>query len=82
MRAHGWRVVVFLEPIARYMTKDQDWLVPYQSQHDSITEGTHSVSGDGEVAIVTFANGRYLAGSAAKILRDEHEIKVKIIDLH
>lgn len=84
------RVVVFVEPIARYMTRDlhEDgdglWaaryplLDPQHAQH----VGDIAVRGDGtDLAIVTYGNGVFLAEQAATALRSEHGIDARIIDL-
>jgi 2-oxoisovalerate dehydrogenase E1 component len=81
------RVVVFLEPIALYMTKDlhepgdNGWLFDYPPPHESIELGSVGVHGQGETVILTYANGYYLSRQAAKILQEQHGINVKIIDL-
>ena len=82
------RVVVFLEPIALYMTKDLheagdgQWLFTYPPLTESIPLGEVSTFGKGETVILTYANGYYLSRQAAKILRDSYGISVKIVDLH
>lgn len=89
-RAHeDGRVVVFIEPIALYMTKDlhQDgdgaWQFEYPALGDEIDLGQVTRFGDGkDVAIVTYGNGYYLSRQAEKILRDEHGIECRVIDLH
>lgn len=81
------RVVVFLEPIALYMTKDlhyagdNGWLFNYPDPHEMIALGEIGVYGDGETVILTYANGYYLSCQAAKILREKHNINVKVVDL-
>lgn len=81
------RVVVFLEPIALYMTKDlheagdNGWLFDYPAPQEMIEPGAVGVYGEGSTVILTYANGYYLARQAAKVLQDEHKIKVKIVDL-
>jgi len=83
------RVVVFVEPIALYMTKDLHkdgdgaWQFPYPQLGDEIKLGEVSVYGDGtDVAIVTYGNGYYLSRQAEEVLRSEHGIKCRVIDLH
>ncbi len=82
------RVVVFLEPIALYMTKDlhdagdNGWLFDYPPLDESIALGEVGVHGDGETVILTYANGYYLSRQAAKILQEQHDIAVKVVDLH
>ncbi|MBA2657633.1 MAG: MFS transporter [Tatlockia sp.] len=81
------RIIVFLEPIALYMTKDlhevgdNGWLFNYPPLEHTIATGEVGVFGQGETVILSYANGYYLARQAAKILEEEHRIKVKIIDL-
>lgn len=81
------RVVVFLEPIALYMTKDlhnpgdNGWLFDYPTPEKLIKLGEVGVYGEGETVILTYANGYYLSRQAAKILKDQHDIEVKIIDM-
>lgn len=83
------RVIVFVEPIALYMTrdlhteKDGQWAFSYQDAlADPITLGDIGIHGDGQdVAIVTYGNGYYLSRQAEKILIDQHGINIRIIDL-
>lgn len=82
------RVVVFLEPIALYMTKDlhepgdNGWLFEYPPLDEQIALGEVSVYGKGDIVILTYANGYYLSRQAAKLVSEQHGIEVKIIDLH
>lgn len=82
------RVVVFLEPIALYMTKDlhqtgdNGWLFEYPSPEETIGLGEVSAFGEGDTVILTYANGYYLSRQAAKILWDQYQIQVKVVDLH
>lgn len=81
------RVVVFLEPIALYMTKDlhlqgdNGWLFDYPSPDEVIESGEVGIYGEGETVILTYANGYYLSRQAEKILRETHGISVKIVDI-
>ena len=84
------RVVVFLEPIARYMTRDLheegdgQWTFTYPEPtgREFTPFGEPGISGDGkDLAIVTYGNGTYLSRQAAKILEDRHNIKSRVIDL-
>ncbi|MGB0749731.1 MAG: thiamine pyrophosphate-dependent enzyme [Magnetospiraceae bacterium] len=82
------RVVIFLEPIALYALrdlhapKDGAWLRPYPAPQETLPLGEVGVHGDGmDTAIITYGNGRYLAHQAAKTLRDDHGIAVRILDL-
>ncbi len=84
------RIVVFLEPIALYMTrdlydpKDGAWsfLYPQLQDNASIEFGKIGQLGNGtDLAIITYANGVYLSKKAQKILTTEHNIQTRIIDL-
>ena len=82
------RIIVFLEPIALYMTKDLHaegdnlWCAPYPDIEEQIKLGELGISGEGnDLAIISYANGHYLSQQAAKVLREQHNIKVKVIDL-
>ncbi|WP_133130417.1 thiamine pyrophosphate-dependent enzyme [Legionella yabuuchiae] len=81
------RVVVFLEPIALYMTKDlhtpgdNEWLHYYPPLNEEIALGEISVYGKGQTVILTYGNGYYLSRQAEKILKEKHKLSVKIIDL-
>jgi 2-oxoisovalerate dehydrogenase E1 component len=84
------RVIVFLEPIALYMTRDLHeegdglWTAPYSAPGEAkpIPLGAVGRHGDGkDLAIVTYGNGYYLSRQAEKILRDAHGLKLRVIDL-
>jgi 2-oxoisovalerate dehydrogenase E1 component len=84
------RVIVFVEPIALYMTRDLHaegdalWTASYQAPGAAkpVRLGEVGVHGDGtDLAIVTYGNGNYLSRQAEKILADEHEVKARVIDL-
>ncbi|KTD65340.1 thiamine pyrophosphate-dependent enzyme [Legionella spiritensis] len=81
------RIVVFLEPIALYMTRDlhepgdNGWLFEYPAPDEVIKTGEVGVYGKGDTVILTYANGYYLSRQAAKILKEEHQVDVKIVDL-
>ncbi len=82
------RIVVFLEPIALYMTRDlhaaEDhlWLHEYPAPNEMLQLNDIGIWGDSKtLAIVTYGNGYYLSRQAEKILRDKHNIQIKIIDL-
>jgi 2-oxoisovalerate dehydrogenase E1 component len=81
------RVVVFLEPIALYGTrdlhaeKDGQWMSRYPAPDERIGLGDVGVHGAGEdLAIVTYGNGHYLSRQAEKTLR-EQGVDLRIIDL-
>lgn len=82
------RVVVFIEPIALYTQrdlhseKDEAWACTYPALEETIPYGEVGVYGSGQqIAIITYANGYYLSRQAEKILRDQHGIELRIIDL-
>ncbi|MEM9840318.1 MAG: thiamine pyrophosphate-dependent enzyme [Pseudomonadota bacterium] len=82
------RVVVFIEPIALYMTRDLHsegdggWTRKYpQPEDDHITLGSVGVHGDGaDLAIVSYANGFYRSLQAQKDLADRG-VNARVIDL-
>lgn len=83
------RIIVFLEPIALYMTKDLHaegdggWLFPYPPPDRAIPLGDGRVyfPDATDLLVVTFGNGVYLSLRAAKRLREEHDIHARILDL-
>ena len=84
------RVVVFVEPIALYMTRDLHekddalWTATYPAPGSAkpIRLGEVGVHGKGkDLAIVTYGNGYYLSRQAAKLLADDHKVKARVIDL-
>jgi 2-oxoisovalerate dehydrogenase E1 component len=87
LAAQEGRVVVFLEPIALYMTKDlhapgdNGWLSDYPQPEETIAQGEVGVFGTGDTVILTYANGYYLSRQAAKVLEEEHQVFVKVVDL-
>ncbi len=81
------RVVVFLEPIALYMTRDLHqegdglWTHQYPALSERAEYGTVSVRGSGtDITIVTYGNGFYLSCQAAKRL-EENGIQIRVVDL-
>lgn len=82
------RVVIFIEPIALYMTRDlhetgdEAWADSYPDIHSEIAVGELGVTGNGkEVCLVSFGNGHYLCQQAAKVLEDTHDIQARVIDI-
>jgi 2-oxoisovalerate dehydrogenase E1 component len=84
------RVVVFVEPIALYMTRDLHaegdglWTSVYAAPAEAkpIRLGEVGVHGNGtDLAIVSYANGYYLSRQAEKILGEQHGIASRVIDL-
>ncbi|MCW1384736.1 thiamine pyrophosphate-dependent enzyme [Novosphingobium sp. KCTC 2891] len=82
------RVVIFVEPIALYMTRDLHaegdgmWTAPYPPPGEAdIALGQPGIHGEGtELAIVTYGNGTYLSLQAQKLLR-EQGVAARVIDL-
>lgn len=81
------RVVVFLEPIALYMTRDLHepkdglWLCEYDKAAE-VKFGAPGQYGEGtDLCILSYGNGYYLSRQAAKVLEDTHGIKLRVIDL-
>lgn len=82
------RIVVFLEPIALYMQKDllekgdHIWAQTYPAIEEKIGLGELGVKGQAEgVVVISYANGYYLASQAAEILKAQHHIEIKTVDL-
>src|SRR5690606_5229696 len=81
------RLVVFLEPIALYpmrdlhSDKDGGWMRLYPAPGERIAFGSVGIHGKGrDLAIITYANGRYLSTQAEPALR-EAGIDLRIVDL-
>jgi 2-oxoisovalerate dehydrogenase E1 component len=83
-------VIVFVEPIALYMTRDLHeegdalWTAPYPAPGKAkpIRLGELGRHGDGtDLAIITYGNGYYLSRQAEKILREKHGLDLRVIDL-
>ncbi|MCC2110883.1 MAG: MFS transporter, partial [Hyphomicrobiales bacterium] len=84
------RVVVIVEPIALYMTRDlhEDkdglWTCSYKrpGEDAGISLGEVGVHGEGtDLAILTYGNGTYLSRKAEKRLSDDHGVNLRIVDL-
>lgn len=92
------RVVVFIEPIALYMTRDlhnendKEWAFSYPPLGEKIALGEFgvwsSISSVGSVTsknekltIITYGNGTFYSRQAAKILKEQHGVDTKIINL-
>ncbi|MBW8183426.1 dehydrogenase E1 component subunit alpha/beta [Shewanella nanhaiensis] len=83
------RVVIFLEPIALYMTKDLHetgdglWASDYIPEQDSTPLALGDITTEGrgdELCIISYANGYYLSRQAQKALM-ETGLKVRVIDI-
>jgi 2-oxoisovalerate dehydrogenase E1 component len=84
------RVIVFVEPIALYMTRDLHeegdalWTSTYAAPGEAkpVRLGEPGIHGDGtDLAIVSYANGYYLSRQAEKILAEQHGMNLRVIDL-
>jgi len=88
------RVVIFIEPIALYMTKDlhmegdKEWSFTYpeltgeNQVENEISVGEFGVYGDGQdVLIITYGNGYFYSRQAEKELREKLQVKCQVIDL-
>ncbi len=84
------RVVVFLEPIALYMTRDLHeegdglWTAEYEppGTGSTIALGQPNVVGEGkDYCIITYGNGFYLSQQAARQLEQSHQLDGRVIDL-
>ena len=84
------RVIVFIEPIALYMTRDLHaekdglWTFAYPQPGDGqrIAPGQIGQHGDGtDLAIISYANGVYLSRQAQRILEEKHHLHTRLIDL-
>ncbi len=93
---HAWeqkRVVVFIEPIALYMTRDLHeegdglWAHCFDPEITGIEIGQFGIyleqtpENQQKICIITYANGYFISRQAAKILNEKHCIDVTIIDL-
>ena len=81
------RIIAFIEPIARYMTRDlhadgdNGWLFDYPEK-GSLSLDEIGVHGKGkDLAIVSYGNGYYLSLQAAKVLEEDHNVKCTVIDM-
>lgn len=84
------RLVLFLEPIALYMTRDlhepgdAEWTFDYPQPDadEAVSLGHVGVHGTGkDLAIITYGNGAYLSQQAQKILADDHHVDCRVIDM-
>lgn len=82
------RIIIFVEPIALYMTKDlyqagdNLWLFEYPALTETIELDAINIQGDSnELVILTYGNGYYLSLQAAKALMEKNHLPTKIIDI-
>jgi 2-oxoisovalerate dehydrogenase E1 component len=81
------RVVIFIEPIALYMTRDLHtegdklWAHPYPAQEEMIALSEFNVWGEGrDLLILTYGNGHYYSRQAEDELKTGYGIACKILD--
>ena len=82
------RIVIFIEPIALYMTKDlhepkdKKWTFKYPEPDEEIPLGNLKSYGIGDsLTIITYGNGLYLSLQAQKLIEEKLNKKIKVIDL-
>jgi 2-oxoisovalerate dehydrogenase E1 component len=83
------RVVVFLEPIALYMTKglhdgkDNGWLsrFPEPGRAARLGEGRVYHGDAKDLTIISFCNGVHMSLRAARTLEQQHGIRARVVDL-
>lgn len=75
------RVVIFLEPIALYMTKEIAGPIPDIQEKITLGELGVEEEAKGDTAIISYGNGMHLARLAAKKVKQEQGLSVKLIDL-
>lgn len=87
LAAECGRVVVFLEPIALYHEKDlheegdEGWLFDYPPPGEALLPGEVERYGDGDILLLSYANGLRMSLQAKKILEKEEGISVEVMDL-
>jgi len=73
------RVILFLEPIALYMKKEE---YVYPKETENIPFGEPNIIGSGkDMVIISYGNGFCLAKEAAEILEKEYQIQTTLMDL-
>ncbi len=81
------RVVVFLEPIALYHEKDLHqegdggWLSDYPAPGEALLPGEVGIQGEGEILLVSYANGFRMSLRAKRILEKQWGISAQVLDL-
>ena len=82
------RVVIFIEPIALYNTKDlyepgdNKWAFRYPEIFDEASVGDFSKYGNGKaLTIISYGNGLYLSIQAKKEIEKKINKKIQVIDL-
>ena len=64
-----------------HQAKDDGWLFEYPCLTETMAVGSIGIFGEGETLIISYANGYYLSRQASAILKQEHNIEVRIIDI-
>jgi 2-oxoisovalerate dehydrogenase E1 component len=81
------RVVVFLEPIALYHERDLHeegdgaWLSDYPPPGEALLPGEVGIHGEGEVLVVSYANGLRMSLQAQRILAWQDGVRVQVLDV-
>ncbi len=82
------RVVIFIEPIALYMTKDlhaegdKEWAGVYPELNEQIELGDFGIHGKGkDLLIISYGNGFFYSRKAAKTLKENNDIDSTLVDL-
>jgi len=87
LAAECGRVVIFLEPIALYHEKDLYeegdglWLRSYPAPGEALVLGEVQRYGEGDVLLVSYANGLRMSLQAQRILEREHGIRSEVLDV-
>lgn len=85
-RATG-RVVCFIEPIALYHEKDLHdegdggWLSDYPAPGDVLLPGEVTTHGEGDLLVISYANGLRMSLQAQRILNQRFNVQVKVMDV-
>lgn len=81
------RVICFLEPIALYHERDLHdegdggWLTDYPDPGELLLPGEVGLHGEGDLLIVTYANGVRMSLRAARRLERDYGIRARVLDL-
>jgi 2-oxoisovalerate dehydrogenase E1 component len=80
------RVVCFLEPIALYHERDLHdegdggWLSDYPPPGEALLPGEVGLHGEGDILVVSYANGLRMSLQAQRVLERDHGIRVQVLD--
>jgi len=86
LAAECGRVVVFLEPIALYHERDLHeegdgaWLTGYPPPGEALIPGDVELYGEGDVLLVSYANGLRMSLQAQRILERDHGVRTQVLD--